>query len=331
MQQDAVVKIIYQIITLALLGLTGFVSGRSKYLPENSGVILSRIVIKLTAPILIFTTMANYDVDSKLLGDALFIYIFGMGFLIMAFLASRILSKAMKLEHTTDSVYKMLSLFGNVIYLAYPLLQVLYGAKGIIYAVFFNLANDTLLWTFGIYLVNRHKTSDWRNNLKHLVNGNTIAFAFGVLFMLANIKSRINASGIFAKEIYTFLFNSFSPLGHTTIYLSMLFIGLILSEVKISTFSELKKRYPLFVLCFFKLLAVPVSALAIMNLFGGVVDSFVKAIIVLQLAMPCGTIVPALASQHDSDYKFATEGVFLTTILSMITLPLVLNLIIIFG
>lgn len=328
MQQEAVVKIVYQIVTLIMLGLTGYVSGKSRYLPDNAGTILSRLVIKLTAPILIVTTMANYDFDRKTLSDGIFIYIFGIVFLILAFVISSMMTKVLKLEGMTDSMYKMLSMFGNVIFLAYPLLKVLYGDKGIIYAVFYNVANDTLLWTLGVYLVNKHKTSDWKKNLKHLINGNTIAFSLGLFFMLINLKSLINSSNVIVKDIYKLVFDTFNPLGHTTVYLSMLFIGLILSEVKIESFSDLIKRYPLFVLSLFKLAVVPVIALVVLNMLGTLVDPFVKAIIVLQLAMPCGTIVPALASQYDSDYKFATEGVFVSTILGIFSLPLILNAII---
>ncbi|MCX7710098.1 MAG: AEC family transporter [Clostridia bacterium] len=331
MQQEAVIKVIYQIITLALLGFTGYISGKSKYLPEDAGVILSRIVIKLTAPLLIVTTMANYDFDSKTLRDGLTIYILGILFLLLAMLFGTLTSKGLRLQGAASNMYVMLSMFGNVIFLAYPLLSSIYGEKGIIYAVFFNLSNDTLLWTLGVYLVNRHHTMEWKSNLKHLINGNTIAFSIGVLFVLTNLRTVINHSGPLAKDIYNLLFNTFNPLGKTTIYLSMLFIGLILSEVKISSFADLMKRYPLMILSLFKLLLVPVVAFLMLNLAGGVIDPFVKAIVVLQLAMPCGTIVPALAAQYDSDYKFATEGVFISTLLGMVTLPVILNMILLFG
>lgn len=331
MHQEAVIKIIYQIVVLVLLGLTGFVAGKSKYLPENTGIILSRIVIKLTAPLLIVTTMANYDFDSKTLQDGMHIFVFGIIFLLLAFFASQFLEACLKLQEPTAGIYKMLAMFGNVIFLAYPLLDSLYGEKGIIYAIFFNIANDALLWTLGIYLVNRHNAREWKSNLKHLVNGNTIAFSIGVIFILCNLKSAINNGGPWAKGTYDLLFNTFSPLGKTTIYLSMLFIGLILSEVKISSFGDLIKRYPLFVLSALKLVVIPVAGLMILNALGALVDPFVKAIVVLQLAMPCGTIIPALASQYDSDYKFATEGVFVSTILGIFTLPLILNAILLFG
>ncbi len=325
-EQEALFKIIYQIVTLVLLALTGFTAGRTRYLPESSGMVLSKVVVKLTAPILIVTTMADYSFTPKMLADGAVLYLLGIAFLLLAFFISVITSKWVSLEASTANIYKMLSMFGNVMFLAYPLLLTLYGEKGIIYAVFFNLSNDTLLWTLGVYLANKHNTSRWRDNLKHLINGNTVAFALGMVFILTNFKGYVENAHPFARGIYDLLINTFGPLGKTTIYLSMVFIGLILSEVRFKSMSDIFKRYPLMLLSFFKLLLVPAAAILILKWAGSGIDIFIKEILVLQLAMPCGTIVAAVAAQHDSDYRFATEGVFFSTILSAVTIPLIVFL-----
>jgi len=123
------------------------------------------------------------------------------------------------------------------------------------------------------------------------------------------------------KRIYDMLYGTFYPLGETTIPLSMLFIGLILSETKMEGFKDVLKRYPSFILSFIKLLFVPLLALLLLTALSDFVSPMVKGIVVLQLAMPCGTIIPALAAQYESDYKFATENVFFSTILCVVTLP----------
>lgn len=324
-QGNAVETIFEQIIMLGLLGLTGFLAGRFRFLPENSGVILSRIVIKLTAPILIVTTLSSKSFNSKILIDGFWIYLFGIIFILFAYLISMPVSKKLNLEDSTSNVYKMQSMFGNVIFLAFPLLTSLYGETGVIYAVFFGLANDTILWTLGIYLVNRHNTKRWHDNLKHLINANTIAFASGIVLIVVNLQGYVHTYPT-VNKIYSLLYATFNPLGLTTIYLSMIFIGLILSGIKIQGFSEFIKRYPIFILSFFKLLVVPFIALFTLHFIGGSFGPLVKPILVLQLAMPCATIVPALAAQYHSDYKFATECVLFTTLISIGTLPLMVGL-----
>jgi malate permease and related proteins len=327
------VQVVIRILMLSLLGLTGFIAGRTKYLPDNAGPVLSRVVIKLTAPILIICTMASKSFTAKDFSNGIWIYGFGLSFLLFAYFISVFASRRMGMEGATASVYQMQSMFGNVMFLAYPLFTTLtgvFGDKGLIYAIFFNLANDTLLWTLGIFLVNRHKTSNWKDNLKHLINGNTIAFSIGLACILINLQYFVNKYSM-VKNIYNVVFDTFNPLGNTTIYLSMLFIGLILSEVRINSIKELLKRYRIFVLAFFKLLFVPILASIVFFILGGSIDPIVKSTVVLQLAMPCATLVTALASQYESDYKFATEAVFITTLLGIVTLPLTVGIIQMFG
>lgn len=310
-----------QIVLIVILGLIGYIAGRTNYLPKESGTILSRVVIKLTAPLLIITTMANYNFTKKTLTDGVWIFLYGAFFLLLSVLIGKFLAKRLKLSDATANIFRMHTVFGNIVYLAYPLLISLYGEKGIIYSIFFSIANDVFLWTIGVYLVNRHKSTRWQDNLKHMINGNTISFSLGLIFIIINLQG-ILADHPAAKVVYQVLYDSLNPLGKTTIYLSMVFIGLILSDIHIGSIREFLSRKPLFVLAAFKLLIIPFAAMLILFALGDFVDPFVKTIIVLQLAMPCATIVPAMASQYGSDYKFATEAVFVTTILGMLTIPL---------
>lgn len=312
--------VIYRILTLGLLGLTGFFAGRFGFVPKITGKVLSNIVIKITMPFLILTTLTSYKFKKVEILEGIWIYIFGIIFLLIAFFISKLVSSKLNIEESTSNIYKMQSIFGNVIFLAFPLMDVLFGAKGRIYATFFYLANDTILWTLGIYLVNRHNTTRWKDNLKHLINANTIAFTLGIIAVVFNFQYYVGSIQI-VNKLYNLFYNTFSSLGNTTTPLSMIFIGLILSEVKMSSFSDLRRRFPIFVLSVFKLIIIPMLAFFTLSAFGNSISVIVKSIVILQLAMPCGTITTALAAQYESDYNFATECAFFSTILSFFTLP----------
>ena len=206
-----------------------------------------------------------------------------------------------------------------------PLFKSIFGEKGLVYAVFFVIVHDTLVWTLGVYLLNKHKGNHWKENLKHLLNANMVSFALGLLFAAINLKALVNQHPM-TQAVYDVLFNTLNPLGNTTLALIMLFIGWTLSENRIGSLSGLKQKYPTFILVFFKLLVVPAVALVVLFSLGSTVDPFVRTILVLELAMPCATIIPALAAQYGSDHTFAADNVIMTTIFSMITLPLILFL-----
>jgi predicted permease len=318
--------LVNQISILVIMGLLGFIAGKTRYLPENSGSVLSRLVIKLTAPVLIFITLASRNFTKDILINGIWIYLSGAVFIMISFVAGHFTGKILGLKGATENIYKMNFMFGNVIYLAFPLLRSLYGDDVLIYAVLFNLANDTILWTLGVYLVNRHNKVGWKDNIKHLVNGNTIAFAAGLVIILLKVNFMPFIGRIpYIFEVSGFVKSALYPLGEVTVPISMLFIGLILSETKINNAVELLKRVPTFVLSLFKLILIPCLALVVLS-FIDFIDPLAKAVIVLQLSMPCGTIVPALADQYGSDYKFATENVFFTTILGIVTMPFMVYL-----
>ncbi len=314
-----------QIIILTLLGLTGFAAGKTGFLPENSHKYISALILKITMPFLIFTTMGNYTFTHETLTNGLYIFILGVIFILIAGLIALGQCKILRIKEKTKNIYIAQSMFGNVIFMAYPLLKAMYGDIGIVYAIFFNIANDAILWTLGIYLFNKHNTKSSRDNLLHLINPNTLAFLGGIAMIFLKFQFKIEKTYAF-KKIWSVFYEAFNGLGHTTIYLSMVFIGLILSGIKITDFNDIVSKLKYFVLSMFKLLIVPFAAILFFNLAKGVFNPFVVKIVVLQLAMPASTIVSALALQYDSDYNAATEGIFVSTILSIITLPLIVYL-----
>lgn len=317
--------IINQIIILTLLGLTGFAAGKTRLLPENSHKYISALILKITMPFLIFTTMGNYSFTRETLTNGVYIFILGVVFILFAGLTALAPCKIMGIREKTKNIYVAQSMFGNVIFMAYPLLKAMYGDKGIVYAIFFNIANDAILWTLGVYLFNRHNNGKLKNNLAHLVNPNTLAFIGGILMIVLKLQFGIEESAGF-KKVWDIFYETFNGLGHTTIYLSMVFIGLILSGIKIAGIGDILSKLKYFVLSIFKLLIVPFLAILFFNGTKGFFDPFVRRIVVLQLAMPASTIVSALALEYDSDYNAATEGIFVSTILSVITLPLMVYL-----
>ncbi|MDP4181950.1 MAG: AEC family transporter [Bacillota bacterium] len=319
-----------KIIMLGILALIGFLAGKTGYLPEIAGVMLSRVVIKITAPILIWITLAGNKFTSEEIRNGIWVYVFGFVFIMISYLIGTGVCSRLNLEKSTKSVYKMNFMFGNVVFLAFPLIGSVFGEThvklALAYAVFFNLANDTILWTLGIYLVNSHNGGRWKDNLKHLINGNTIAFSLGIICIIFNLQNAVEHNTM-VKAVYDVVYGTLKPLGDTTFPLSMLFIGLILAETKIQNTNDLLKRYPSIILTIFKLLIIPIIAFFALKLTGNILPPMVKGIIVIQLAMPCGTIVPALASQYESDYKFATENVFFSTLFCIITLPFISGLV----
>lgn len=322
--------VINQIVIILLLALLGYLAGRSKYLPENSGLYVSKLVIKVTAPSLIIATMSAYDFTDKTLRDGLSISFAALCFLALAGLVGFAAARLLKLEGAGENVFRAHLMSGNVGYLALPLLKSIFGEKGLVYAVFFVIAHDVLVWTYGVYLLNRHRDSTFRENMKQFINANTISYVLGLIFAFTNLHRHIEASPV-ATALYDVLYGVLNPVGNMTLYLVMIFIGLTLAENRAEKLRELFEKHTTLILVSLKLLVIPALAFFILNLLGGLVDPFVKVILILELAMPCAAIIPALAVQYGSDHRLATDNVIYSTLFAMLTLPLFLYLLNITG
>lgn len=318
--------VIQNIYMLFLLGIIGFVAGKTKYLPQDTDKIISSLVVKITAPLMIATKLfyAKFDGGEFLTGGK--IYVFSLFIFLVGIVLAKLLSKPLKLSFETRNIFIVLAVFGNVIYFALPLIDALYGDIGIAYALFFNLANDTLMWTYALFLISSKEGEKGQTNLKHLINANTIAFAVGILFLVTNAGGSVTAmSEGFAKTLITSTMGVLSSLGSTTSLFSMIFIGLMLSKINLGSFKEFIARKHVFVVSALKLVILPLVTLLLLKLLGpSFMPELPAKIIVLQFAMPCATLIPALSSAHGTDSRFAVEAVFVTTVGLLVTLPLIM-------
>lgn len=94
-------------------------------------------------------------------------------------------------------MHRCMTCFGNVVFMAFPLIQALYGAEGLLYAAIYELANDTCLWTLGVYQMKsiEEKEKSFMGSIKNLVNPGTIAFVVAFVMMALGLKF----SGIFGE------------------------------------------------------------------------------------------------------------------------------------
>ena len=331
--------VVEQILLLLVVGLIGFMAGRLKYLPAYSDKVISALVVKITAPLMIVTKMYNMEFDSEDYVTGIKLYLFAIVFLLLGYAISLFFRKICKIEGATARVFSLQMMFGNVIYFAIPLISALAirmpdtWGKGIAYAMFFALGNDTVMWTLGISLISNKKNEDKKMRIKHLANNNSIAFVLGLILLLIGARGHVEqinpqTSSQFLctiKDLLNILIGKLTEIGSMTAILSIIFIGLMMSKINMSSVvRDYKTKYPLLISSAIKLLLLPVTSILMLKIFGGILPYEPAKVLVIQLAMPAGTLVAALTGEYDSDPEFAAQGVFVSTVLLIITLPAVL-------
>lgn len=299
--------IIEPIIKLFIVIAIGFAAAKSGYLPVQYKDIISKVIKQITLPLLIITSMMSKELTQDALVNTGIAALSATVVIVVLYGAGLVTAKIFKLEEPTKTVHALLSSTGNVVFLGYPVISAVYGAEGLYYAVIYGIINDIFLWSLGVYLVNNSVgKGNSKETLKKLLNPNTISCIVGIVFMLLGVK------------FPPILFDTLSGVGHLTTNLSMLFIGMVLATVNIK---KIYKRVSMLSIITLKMVIVPVAAAFLLKMFG--VNPITCGAIVLQIAMPAQTVMSIITNEAGSDVSYAAEYIFLSTILSIGTLPLV--------
>jgi hypothetical protein len=299
-----------QILILSLICVIGIIAFRFKAITKENANGLVKVILKITLPLLIFTTFAGTKLNKEIVSNFPVVFASAVFSVSLLFLLSRASAKFLKLDRENTALHNTHSMFGNVVFLGFPLLDAIFpGGEGLIYATIFQLGHDSLMWTWGIFILSKGANKQAGHNWKHLINPATMAFFVGLIFMIFKIK--------LPEVVYKPLFG----LGHTTIYLSMIYVGAILAQVKLKPLVSNLRSY---ILSFNKLILAPVILMFVLLLLkkAGLNISDKAAIsAVLQAAMPCMIIVSVLAEELGLNAKQAVENILVSSVLAVITLP----------
>ncbi|MDO4562806.1 MAG: AEC family transporter [Clostridia bacterium] len=298
--------ILNKIIYLAIMLAIGFVCEKTHYV-ERLGPRISQIVKNITLPLLILTTVSSQTSAGNTGADIVVVIVMCICVVAAGFLLGSLTAKIFEMGPKKRNVHVCMSAFGNVIFLGYPLCQALYGDEGLFFAVFYALANDCFVWTLGVRMFSGEKGL---SGLKKLVNPCTAAFAAALLMRAFSLRFPL----VFAE--------SFGAIGSATTPLSMLFIGSTLAIVRPS---EALKNVPIYILTAVKMLIIPILLLLLLP--HGLISAAARGVLVLEAAMPGQVVLAILASEYKLDSAYAAQVIFITTLFSLFTLPLVYSLI----
>jgi malate permease and related proteins len=299
-----------------ILILIGFIASKFDILDSNKSSLLSDFILHITFPLLIFTTVTHLSFNINILKNLIFVFLFTYISLLLLYITSYGTSILSGLNGNSRKVHILHSMFGNIVFIGFPFINALFpDGQGIFYAATYQIAADSVLWTFGIIYIRNNKQKDRTDSFRHLLNINTIAFfvALSCLFFGLHLPSKIE--------------KPFSLLGQTTLVLSLVFVGHILSTINIQ---HMVKKTSLYLLSINKLIFVPVFLIFIIfyiKMYFPFLEKAAISAIILQCGMPAMATIAILAKKYDSDYLLASENIFISTVLSTLTLPLLWYLI----
>ena len=311
--------VLIAVFTLVILAIPGFIIGKLKLLPQGATGIFSTFLLFVCQPALTFMSFQKTEYKDGM----------GLNLLIVAGLAllTHVIGVALvmlcirnKKENKNLDVVKFASVFGNVGYMGLPFLQALFGednAEIIIYGAVIIAVFNLLNWTVGIYMISRDKK--YISVKKAFINPPFIALVLSLpLFLI--LKQPISSLG--TGELNTLLSKTMKGVnffGDMVTPISMTVLGMRLAEMNIKQVVMNKYAY---LASAFKLVILPIIVIAILLPFTGV-DNGVKYAIFFALAMPSATSTLLFSEQFGGEPHTSSAIVLFSTILSVITIPLI--------
>ncbi len=292
-------------LELLIMLLAGYLITKKEIVNKEGIKQITNLAINVILPCSIITSF-QMDIDKQLITNTLIVLIcaclISLGYFFINLFAYK------KLDRQEEVICKYGTMVTNASFIGLPIMNVLYGSVGVLYTSIFVLPQRILMWTYGLKLFSSKEKTDIKKALLHPC---VISILIGVILML------FRTVGLTTPTLISDVLNYFSK-GLTS--LCMIVIGSSITDLKIEDLWKMKTLY----YCFVRLILCPLLLIFIFRFIP--IDCVVKIVCILMSGMPAPTTMAMLAKQYDYDMGFATSITLSSTLLSMITLPLIYSL-----
>lgn len=283
----------------------GYGANRAGILDEVSNGRISRLVLSITTPLMIIKAVFSESLTGDK-SEIVTIFLLGLGMYAILPLFARIAVKLLNVKPDDSGTYEMILIFANTSFIGYPIMKSLFGDWAVFYSSILNMPFNFLVFTYGVYLVSRSSKDSFRFGIREILNPGVIASLVALFLYFTGIRL---PSGIISIM---------SMVGDTTVPLSMLTIGSSLALIPVK---DLFREPKLYVLSAIKLLIMPSVCYILLSMV--LKDQFLVNMITINVGLPAGTMTVMISNQYNGNTRMASIGVFITTLASVATVPIV--------
>lgn len=299
------IMVVFQtMLKLFLLLILGFVLFKCHIFDEYTNKKISALIVNVASPMLIISSIAGVEGSNKsivflMIGAGILMYI---GFIILG----KIINRIFPFPKKDWPVYECMVVFANTGFMGYPVLLDVFGQEAVFYASLIHMAFNFFVYTYAITCLTKGDDSEFKLNFKQLLTPGIILIFVGIFIYLFDI------------QLPSVLMDTINSVGSLTAPLSMMMIGSSLAVYPIKdSFTDWRS----YVFAFVRLMIVPFVTMIMCRLLH--IDAYYANITIITNAMPVGSMVLMLATQYNANVKIVTRNIVVSTLLSVITIPIV--------
>ncbi len=292
-------EVFSRVLSIFILMVVGYIARRAKALDKELVKGLSGFILNVAIP---FTIIVSFDrsISRSAMPDLAKIGLWAI--LILG--ASAIVATFVYRKFPDDKrkVLSYVTVFSNCGFMGFPVAESVFGKIGVMYASIYVIVFQIFIWTYG---VNLFMGKSGKSQLKEaLLNPGNIAVVLGMAIWLLPF------------ELPGAVHDSIVILSQMTTPLSMIVVGATLADIPLrGLFSGLE----LWIGTVVRIVVIPAALYGIMRLFG--IDDLPAKVAAFLTAMPAAAQSVIFAERYGANAALASRTVFVSTVLSILTLP----------
>lgn len=295
--------ILKQTIIMLILITVGIVCSKTKIISKESNKDLSKFVLQVVNPVMIFMSYQT-DYKPELVKNLLLTFVLSLGAYAVTILLAYLLIPSKKGRET--ELERFSAIYSNCGFMGIPLVNALFGMEGVFYLTAFITVFNLIVWTHGIILISGEKSM--KNIVKVLYSPTIIAIVLGIITFFLQIRlHEVPAKALeFISQINT-------PM-------AMIVSGVTMAETNVL---KLLKKGGVYYICFLRLLLIPAILAALLSPLG--ISEKVRLTVIVAASAPPAAMCTLQCIRYGRNSVYASEIFTAGTILSVLTLPLVVE------
>ena len=290
-----------QMLVILFAIATGYFANKLGYFNEEINRKLTKVVLNISMPCMILASVITGDdlpdIETLLSLCKMIVVFYGVGAVFLLALPRFLGGTAQQ-----KGVWRYGLLFANTAFIGYPVIQALFGPGAVFYGVVLNLPFNLMSYSLGPLMLGGRGRFSW----KCLCTPALITSVISLIIVLTRLQTPT-----LPGEMVAFV-------GDLTVPLSLLILGSILAGMPVRQVFSMPRMW---IFALIRLLVMPLVLLVLLRPME--LGSAVYRVAVIEMAMPVAVNGAMLCMEYDGDIDCMAQTIFVSTMLSMVTIPLI--------
>lgn len=296
-----------RMITIFIYIFVGFICAKVKVIDDDGIKKINKVLLCIGQPAIILSSVLNTQLNMSLV-DVIwfFVLVFIMQILLVIF--GFVFTPLYVKKREDWGIFQFMVAFGNTGFMGVPIISALFGEDMVFLASIGMVPFFIFVYSLGIILLRGHSKGE-KIDLHFLLSPAFISVFLAVILFFLKLPLPVP------------VLDAADGLSDMLVPLSMVVIG---ANLGLSQLRELYADWRMFVLSLVKLVVSPVLIFLICGLF--VKNEIFLGVLVVSAAMPVAVLASVLSTEYGGKVRVGSRGVFITTLLSLVTIPLIMAL-----